>query len=100
MTKTDDPVLSTRRSSKPAPRDAMFYRRPWDGPAFHALVIGVSHYRHLPGGGGKRATNTLTEGFSQLSAAATSALSVACWIRDNYGPPGGPPDVTGGSIRL
>jgi hypothetical protein len=81
---------------KPRQQDQIFYMRPWDGPAFHALVIGVSYYRHLPGGGGRKTTSTLAKGLGQLSAAATSALSVACWIRDNYDPP----DVSGGSIRL
>lgn len=96
MTDVNDQVFSPRRARKRAPRDAMFHQRPCEGPAYHALVIGVSRYRHLPGGRGPKATSALAAGLTQLSAAATSALQVALWIRDKYDPP----DVNGGSIRL
>ena len=65
-------------------------------PAYHALIIGVSRYRHLPGGGGPVSTDPLAAGLTQLSAAAASALRVAMWIRDHYEPP----NAGRGSIRL
>ena len=31
----------------------LIYNKKFSGPATHALVIGVGHYNHLPGGGGQ-----------------------------------------------
>jgi hypothetical protein len=92
--RADSPQRPTAR--RPAAAKALFQAPASDGPAYHALVIGVSRYRHLPGGGGKTSTNPLAAGLSQLSSAAASALRVATWLRDRYEPP----DVGRGSIRL
>ena len=52
-------------------------------PAYHALVIGVSHYPHLDGGGRKPTKNPLADDLGQLPGAASSAVHVASWIRDH-----------------
>jgi len=84
-------------AEQPGAADASLFQPAVGGdPAYHALVIGVSRYRHLPGGSGPAATHPLAAGLTQLSAAASSALRVAQWIRDSYAPP----DVSQGSIRL
>ncbi|MBB3753768.1 hypothetical protein FHT44_006290 [Mycolicibacterium sp. BK634] len=59
-------------------------------------MIGVSHYRHLLGGASTRSTHPLADGLGQLSAAATSALRVATWVRDYFTPP----NAAQGSVRL
>jgi len=45
--------------------------------ALHALIVGVSAYRHLPGGGDPGPNDY---GMRQLSACAASAVSVARWL--------------------
>jgi hypothetical protein len=47
----------------------------------HALIVGVSHYPHLPGGGGTPATNNY--GMQQLSSTALSAFKMYRWLMDN-----------------
>jgi hypothetical protein len=47
-------------------------------PGVHALIVGVSSYRHLPGGGGVQAAETY--GLTQLSAAASTATAVYEWL--------------------
>jgi hypothetical protein len=65
-------------------------------PAYHALIIGVSRYPHLSGGTGPLTDEPLAAGLPQLRAAATSAVRVAAWIRDNLEHP----TASKGSIRL
>jgi hypothetical protein len=48
------------------------------GPGVHALIAGVSEYRHLPGGTGENMPDSY--GMEQLSAAALSAYSVYKWL--------------------
>jgi hypothetical protein len=48
-------------------------------PGLHALLLGVSSYRHLPGGSAPRRGDTL--GLRQLSSAALSAYRLAEWLR-------------------
>lgn len=62
---------------------------PGDGPGTHALVIGVSRYRHVEGG--DRPTD-LGESFGleQLTAAARSASEFAAWLFNSYHHPGAP----------
>jgi Caspase domain len=52
-------------------------------PGTHALIIGVSHYRHLNGG---EAVTMAGENFAmgQLSAAARSASEFAAWLLHDY----------------
>jgi len=52
------------------------------GPATHAIVIGVGHYRHLPGGKGKKAANTW--GLRQLSSPPHSARAIARWLIEEF----------------
>lgn len=59
-----------------------------DGPATHALVIGVSYYRHLPGGAGPFLDNPL--GLAQLSAPEASARQVLSFLTDEYRHAGAP----------
>jgi hypothetical protein len=47
-------------------------------PGLHAFIAGVSHYKHLSGGGGPRAR--LDFDFPQLSAAAKSAYKIYEWL--------------------
>jgi caspase domain-containing protein len=48
-------------------------------PGLHALLLGVSSYRHLPGGSAPRREDTLD--LRQLSSAALSAYRLAEWLR-------------------
>ncbi len=54
------------------------HRRRVAGPATHAIVIGVSHYPHLNGGGGRR--SPATDGMGQLTSPTVSAREVATWL--------------------
>ena len=47
-------------------------------PCLHALVVGVSRYVHLPGGGSAKAD--LTFGLRQLSSTALSAFRISQWL--------------------
>src|SRR5882672_7155518 len=49
------------------------------GKGLHALIVGVSHYNHLPGGNAEIGTETY--GLNQLTAAATSAYKVYEWLK-------------------
>jgi hypothetical protein len=53
------------------------------GPATHALVIGVSHYPHLPGGASKQKVAN-PDGMAQLASPAKSARAVAQWLIEQY----------------
>jgi hypothetical protein len=53
------------------------------GPATHALVIGVGHYPHLPGGGGKP-RYAGNDGLAQLKSPPESARQVARWIAESF----------------
>jgi Caspase domain len=55
------------------------------GAATHAIVIGVGHYRHLPGGKGKKAPNTW--GLRQLSSPPHSARAIASWLIEEFDHP-------------
>lgn len=52
------------------------------GHATYAIIIGVSHYQHLPGGSKLEAPNSF--GLGQLSASATTAFRIFQWLRDDY----------------
>jgi len=58
------------------------------GPRTHALIIGVSRYPHLPGGG--EAVGPEPMGMKQLTAAARSAHAFAEWLVQNQGNLGQP----------
>ncbi len=52
------------------------------GHATYAIIIGVSHYQHLPGGSKVETPNSY--GLGQLSASATTAFRLFQWLRDEY----------------
>jgi hypothetical protein len=58
------------------------------GAATHALVIGVGHYPHLPGGGAKTFANP--DGMAQLASPPRSARAVARWLIEEYDCPNKP----------
>src|SRR6478736_2689552 len=91
------PVGVVDRADLPGERVSnLFQAAPNGDPAYHALIIGVSRYTHLVGGTGPRTEEPLANQLDQLSAAATSAVRVAMWIRDHFQHP----DAGRGSIRL
>lgn len=53
-----------------------------NGPATHALVIGVGHYPHLPGGGATPYANP--EGMGQLKSPPNSARAFGRWLIEDY----------------
>jgi hypothetical protein len=60
------------------------------GPATHALIVGVSHYRHLPGGVEPAQDDRETFGLGQLDCAATGALRFASWLAGEHFNPEAP----------
>jgi len=68
---------------------ATVFSRKVNGAATHALVIGVGHYPHLPGGVAKKKFPN-PEGMGQLSSPPESARAVAQWLIENYVSPGRP----------
>lgn len=56
--------------------------RPADHMGVHAVVIGIGHYPHLPGGGGERYADH--EGMVQISSPPHSAQQIAKWLFDTY----------------
>lgn len=64
------------------------HRRQVAGPATHALVIGVSHYPHL-NGGGDRLTDA-REGMGQLTSPTVSARAFATWLIEELNDPDKP----------
>lgn len=60
----------------------LVYSRPVSGPATHAIVIGVGHYPHLIGGGGRAYANP--EMMEQISSPPVSARDLARWLVENY----------------
>lgn len=67
---------------------AIVYRRKVTGPATHAIVIGVGHYPHLPGGGKKPFPNH--GGMTQLKSPPVSARALARWLVEEYRHPDKP----------
>lgn len=65
------------------------FNRKLQGPATHALVIGVGHYLHLPGGTGKKKFSN-NEGMAQLRAPPVSAREFARWLIEKYDCPDRP----------
>jgi len=53
-----------------------------DKPRLHALIIGVAHYPHLPGGGGALAEYTFQ--LRQVRSPKPSALAIADWLFNRY----------------
>jgi KAP family P-loop domain/Caspase domain len=63
-----------------------------DGPATHALVIGIDSYPYLVGGSNSGAGGELGElaSLGQLTAPAPSAQAFASWLRDSFRSAGAP----------
>jgi hypothetical protein len=57
-------------------------------PGAFAVIIGVSHYKHLPGGKGPVARSTY--GLPQLAVSALTANAFFDWLREKYEVPGCP----------
>jgi hypothetical protein len=66
-----------------------------NAPATHALVIGISQYRHFKNGPAATALGLEWE-MGQLTAAAGSATEIAAWLATEYSNPAAPL----GSLRL
>lgn len=54
------------------------------GPATHAIVIGVGHYAHLPGGGGNPKYHDPDGDLVQLKSPPISARAFAQWLIESY----------------
>ncbi len=69
----------------------LYFDRNVDGPKTHALVIGVGHYRHMPGGAEERDQVIEQIGIlKQLTSPPRSALAMADWLKqtaDNWKAP-------------
>lgn len=80
----------------------IYDNRPGEGepptPGLHVLVIGVSHYRHLPGGQGPVTTAAGLEDLKQLPTSARTAADLADWLITQAR--GGTLDVPLQSVRL
>lgn len=66
-----------------------------NGPALHAFVIGVGHYRHLPDGADPVSAKTF--GLQQVTTPPLSVRAVLDWLTNDYPHPESPPV---GSIEL
>ena len=74
---------NSRSATMPEPPSLIFEDgRPPEIPGVHAVVVGVGHYRHLPGGSGARYADH--EGMVQLSSPPHSAQHIAKWLFDTY----------------
>lgn len=62
--------------------DATVYKKKVTGPATHAIVIGVGHYAHLPGG--RRKKFSKPGGMGQLKSPPVSARAIARWLIEEY----------------
>ena len=60
--------------------------RPAQAAATHAIVIGVGHYPHLPGGGSPVRVKK-PEGMGQLTSPPVSARAFASWLIEKYNYP-------------
>lgn len=67
---------------------AIVYQKKVNGPATHAIVIGVGHYPHLPGGGKKQFANAA--GMGQLKSPPQSARAIGRWLIESYNHPDKP----------
>lgn len=61
------------------------HQKATDGPATHALLIGVGHYPHLIGGGGELYPGH--DGLRQLSSPPVSACAFAEWLIRSFAHP-------------
>lgn len=68
--------------------EAKVYKKKVNGPATHAIVIGVGHYPHLPGGGKKKFP--YAGGMGQLKSPPASARALARWLIEEYKHPAKP----------
>jgi hypothetical protein len=64
----------------------LVYQQKIDGPATHAVVIGVGKYAYLPGGDGGRRTEW-HDGMGQLDSPPISARKFTDWLLKDYNNP-------------
>ena len=62
---------------------SLVFRKKVNGPATHAIVIGVGHYLHLPGGKAKKKYSQPV-GMGQLKSPPISAKAIARWLIEEY----------------
>ena len=67
---------------------SLVFEKQIDGPATHAMVIGVGPYAHLPGGDGVLFPDH--EGMGQLTSPPHSARAFANWLMRDYRNPAKP----------
>jgi hypothetical protein len=68
---------------------SLVWQRRTEGPATHVFIIGVDHYRHLPGGDDPRAIGD-ANGLEQLSSPGRSADAFVRWLVTSYDHPTAP----------
>ncbi len=62
----------------------LIYNTEIDGPATHAIVIGVGDYPHLLGGSGEMLPRNKCEYMGQLTSPPHSARKFADWLIQDY----------------
>jgi len=67
---------------------SLIFEKQIDGPATHAIVMGVGAYAHLPGGDGMLFLDH--EGMGQLTSPPHSARAFANWLMKDYRNPAKP----------
>ncbi len=68
------------------PMNSQVFKKRVRGPATHAIVIGVGHYFHLPGGKAKKKFPN-PGGMAQLKSPPQSARAIARWLLEEYDHP-------------
>jgi hypothetical protein len=63
--------------------NSLVFKKKINGAATHALVIGVGHYHHLPGGKSKK-KYAGHGGMGQLKSPPMSAKAIARWLIEEY----------------
>jgi hypothetical protein len=70
------------------PRRFLVHEEQVNGPATHAIVIGVGDYPHLLDG--SRAVSQFNDGMGQLTSPPESARGMACWLIEEFHNPDAP----------
>lgn len=88
-------MAASRRRTREPPNSNREWPPLWDRVApgaiqTHVLIIGVGHYRHLPGGDGPPVSANREYGLGQLTSPPISARAFASWMLTNYENPKAP----------
>jgi|GEM_PF-1399440 len=65
---------------------SQIFKKRVQGAATHAIVIGVGHYQHLPGGKSRKKFSN-PGGMGQLNSPPQSAKAIARWLIEEYNHP-------------